>query len=168
MHVIVIPKLMTPLWLRGLNKVGDLSFVVPAENVFWNKEQHEKLIVAFVFPFLPYRPWQLCSTPKMLAMGRELSKVFQAPEMAGGGVLQKFLLEVRAFLSLPSRVVWRVLYFRGHPPFPLSLSTNEEERHGGRRRRRRERREVQAVELQDEASDRFQGGKRRRFVTHTI
>ena len=104
-HIVVIPKLMTPIWLQGLNKVVGMSFVVAPVHSYWGKEQHKKMIVAFVFLFLPYRPWQLRSTPKMLSMGRELSKVLKTPEVAGRNLLRNFLLEVRSFPTMPSRMV---------------------------------------------------------------
>ena len=110
----------------------DLSFMVAPVHPYWGEGQHESLIVAFVFHFLNYRPWQLRGTPKMLAVVRQLSKVFQTSGVASRIFLRKFLLEIRAIPSLSSSMVWRLLYLGGRPPFPLSLRTDQEESHRGR------------------------------------
>ena len=135
-HVIVIPRLMTPVWLKGLNKVADLTFEISPVHDFWSADLHEKLVVAFIFPFLPFRPWQLRSTPKMLSMGRELRKVFKTKEMAGGKLLRKLLLEIKGLPCMPSRMVWRLLFFGERLKFPISLQTDAQEKgHSGKRRR---------------------------------
>ena len=159
---------MTPLWLKGLNKVIDLSFVLSAVHPFLSKDQHEKLIVAFIFPFLLFRPWQLRSTPKMLSMGRELSQVFQAPQMACRSLLRNFLLEVRSFPTMPSRMVWKVLYFGGQAPFPISLSTDGEEGHGGKQQKQGEIGEVKSVEVKSLSANRLPTSKRRRLADDTV
>ena len=134
--MIVIPRLMTPVWLKGLNKVADLTFEISPVHDFWSADLHEKLVVAFIFPFLPFRPWQLRSTPKMLSMGRELRKVFKTKEMAGGKLLRKLLLEIKGLPCMPSRMVWRLLFFGERLKFPISLQTDAQEKgHSGKRRR---------------------------------
>ena len=57
--IIVIPKLMTPLWLRLFNKEIDMTFTIPATSnyPFWPTNCHELLIVGIIFPYLTYRPW---------------------------------------------------------------------------------------------------------------
>ena len=164
LHVVVIPKLMTPIWLKNLNKVSDLTFQIAPVHSFWGSHLHENLIVAFVFPFLPYRPWQLRSTPKMLAMGRELCKVFKTQEMAGGDILRKFLLEVKEFPRMQSRMVWRMLYFGEHFKFPGALSTDKQERgHSGKRRRGKSTQGSRLGQGREEDSG-LSRGKRRRCI----
>ena len=77
LHIFLILRLMTSLWLKPLHKVADLIFSIEPINMFWGRHLHKPLIVALIFPFLHSRPWQLQSTPKILTMGRELCKVFK-------------------------------------------------------------------------------------------
>ena len=99
----------------------------------------------------------------MFSMERELSKVYKASEMAERDFLRKFLLEVRSFPSLQSSVVWRVLYFGGHPPFPLSLGTDNWEQHRALRDRRRKVGKNNNLEIQTTETEGLQGRKKRRF-----
>ena len=168
LHVIVIPKLMTPIWLKNLNKVADLTFPIAPVHSFWGPHLHKNLIVAFVFPFLPYRPWQLRGTPKMLSVGREMSKVFKTQEVAGGDFLRKFLLEVKSFPGMQSCMVWRMLYFGEHFKFPSALSTDKQERgHSGKRQRGSSSKGSSLVEGK-ESESRLLGSKRRRFTHDTV
>ena len=105
MHVVIIAKLFTPMWLKQLNKAADCLFIIPATHKFWGPHNFEHLVVAFIFPFLPFRPWQLKSTPKMFSMGRQLCKVFREEDVDPGNFLLKFLLECRKFSSLSPDVV---------------------------------------------------------------
>ena len=134
-HCVIIPRLMTPLWLKPLYKVADLVFEIYPVHPFWEPNMHEPLIVAFVFPFISHRPWQLRSTLKMLAMGRKLCTVFKSPDMAGRNLLQQLLLEIKKLPTLQSSVVWRLLYFNQPPPFPHRLATDHS---GGRGKKQRE------------------------------
>ena len=128
LHIVVIPRLMTPLWLKQLSKAADCIFTVPPTHPFWPKHCFESLTIAFLFPYLPYRPFQLKSTPKMLYMGRKLSKMFKENQMDSGNILLEFLLEVGRYPSMSRLMVWRMLYFGRSPPFPLCLS--DESHHG--------------------------------------
>lgn len=121
LHIVLIHRLMTPLWLKQLFKASDCIFSIPASHGFWTADNFEPLTVALIFPYLPYRPFQLKGTPKMFQMGRELSQVFKEHNLDGGNILCKFLLEVRKFQTMPSRVVWKMLYFNQSPPFPCKL-----------------------------------------------
>ena len=133
-HVVVIVKLFTPLWLKQLNKAADCHFIIPATHKFWGPHNFEHLVVAFVFPFLPFRPWQLKGTPKMFSMGRQLCKVFREKEVDPGNFLFKFLLECRELPSLSPNVVWKVLYFGKQTPFPCRLPGDQWREKGKRQR----------------------------------
>ena len=168
LHVMVIPKLMTPMWLKNLNKVSDLTFQIAPTHEFWSPHLHENLIVAFIFPFLPYRPWQLRSTPKMLSMGQELCKVFKTKEMAGRNLLRNFLLEVKEFPRMQSSMVWRLLYFGKQPPFSDTLPTDGQERGHGGKRRRTESTQGKGLGKGKEGKQRLSGSKRRRRTHDTF
>ena len=128
LHIIIIQKLFTPIWLRQFNKIVDCNFLITPIQSFWNSHNHEHLVVGFVFPFLHFRPWQLQGTPKMLSMGRELSKMFSEEKMESGSVLCKFLLECRSFSTLPQDVVWKMLYYGNEVPFSRSLPSDQIQR----------------------------------------
>ena len=134
-HIILIPCLMTPLWLKQLNKAADCIFTLPPSHPFWPSCCFESLTVAILFPYLSHRPFQLKGTPKMLYMGRKLSKVFKEDQMDSRNILFQFLLDVRNYPSMSRSMVWRVLYFGRSPPFPLCLSheSNREDTSGWKR-----------------------------------
>ena len=117
-HIIVVAKLFSPMWLRQLNKVADCHVLIPATHHFWGPNNFESLIIAFVFPFLPFRPWQLKGTPKMFSMGRQLCKMFKDEELDHGNLLLQFLLVCRRLPTLSPHVVWQMLYLGGKLPFP--------------------------------------------------
>ena len=117
LHIVCVQRLMTPLWMKQLNKAADCFFVVPARHPFWDSDKYEPLIVAVLFPYIPHRPFQLKSTPKMFYMGRTLCKVFKEDHMDGGDLLCKFLLEIRGLQTLSQELVWKMLYFGNQPPF---------------------------------------------------
>ena len=55
LHVIVVPKLMTPEWLKQLYKVSYIVMSVPARLDCWGSGNFESLMIAIVFPFLVNR-----------------------------------------------------------------------------------------------------------------
>ena len=147
LHIVIIQKLMTPIWRKQLNKAADCIFSIPASHSFWPAINHEPLIVALIFPYLPFRPFQLKGTPKMFYMGRKLSKMFQEDQVDTGDFLLKFLLEVRNFQTMPEGLVWKMLYFGQPPPFSCELENNQNSRRKQRTSRRRKddsRSEVEA------------------------
>jgi hypothetical protein len=122
LHIIVIPRLMTPEWLKQLYKEADLLFTVDANCPEWPEAMFEPLIIAVCFPFLSVDPWQLKGTPKMLSMGRQLSGLSQESEVDRGTILRQFLLECSRLRSMPSDVVSRMLYFRSKREVPCEAS----------------------------------------------
>lgn len=48
-HIIIIPKLMTPIWLQQVHKVADLIIEIPAIHDFWQETNYETLN-CFCFP----------------------------------------------------------------------------------------------------------------------
>ena len=123
-HIIIIQKLFTTIWLRQLNKIADCLFFVPPIHSFWRRNNYENLAIAFVFPFLPFRPWQLQGTPKMFSMGRGLCRVFKEEDVNSWDILCKFLLECSRLPTLSPDVVWGMLYYRNKPPFSCELASD--------------------------------------------
>jgi len=110
-HIIVIPRLMTTLWLKQLNKAADLIVYLPNKYSFWPHAMHEPLVIAFCFPFLFYRPWQLKGTPKVCATARQLQNLFKSSEVDPGGLLREFCNLCKRLPSLSECVVQKLLYF---------------------------------------------------------
>jgi hypothetical protein len=110
-HVFVCPRLMTPEWRKHLHKTADVVFFIPPGVSFWPADMYEPLMIGIVFPFLPSFPWQRRGTPKMFAVERKLSRLFQEQELAARDFLCQFLSQQKRLPSMPSDVVRRVLYF---------------------------------------------------------
>ena len=50
-HVFMVPRLMTHLWRKQLGKDTDLLMTIAAGDHFWEKSQHEPLILTIILPF---------------------------------------------------------------------------------------------------------------------
>ena len=111
-HIIIIPRLMTTLWLKQLNKAADLIFYSPNKYTYWPHAMHEPLVIAFCFPFLKSKPWQVKGTPKVCAVFRELQKLSKETDLDPGSVLREFFYLCKKLPTLSEHVVQRVLYFR--------------------------------------------------------
>ena len=121
-HIVVVHRLMTPRWLKQLNKAADCIFTISPCHSFWPTNNFEPLYVALIFPYLKHRPFQLKQTPKMFQMGRSLSKVFQEDKVDGGDISCKFVLSIGRLSTMSRSMVWKLLYFGEEPPFPLTLA----------------------------------------------
>jgi hypothetical protein len=130
LHIVVIPRLLTPEWLRQLYKVSDIVFFVPPTTSFWPQAMLKPLVVGLTFPFARSAPWQLRGTPKMLSVGRQMCGGFKEEEVAGGNILRKLLLECRRLPTMPSDVVWRMLHYQQRTWFPYQ----QVDRRGGVRK----------------------------------
>ena len=122
LHVVLIPRLMTPMWLKQLYKTADLIFQIKPEFPHWSAYEFEPLTVALVLPYLPFHPWQYRSTPKMFCLARKLCQMSCDSSMDGRDILREFLLQIKKFPSMSPDVVRRLLYFGRPPPVPHSVS----------------------------------------------
>ena len=111
-HIFACPRLMTPMWLRQLYKASDIMFTVPLGAPGWPNEMLEPLIIGISFPFIRYKPWQLRSTPKMHAVGRELQGVWKSENVDARPVLRKLWKLVGKLKTVPERLVPRLLFIR--------------------------------------------------------
>ena len=169
LHIIIIQKLFTTNWLRQLNKIADCHFLVPPIHYFWRPKNYENLVVALVYPFLPFRPWQLQGTPKMFSVGRELCQMFKSADLDSRNILCKFLLECREFSSMPADVVWRMLYYRNDTPFSRSLPSDTWWSEGKRKRDiGNEGTIARALEREGQRPNGFPASKRRRTSNDTV
>jgi hypothetical protein len=111
MHIFVVPRLLTPEWLKQTFKASDVVFHVPIGCPFWPQKMFEPLTIGLCFPFISSPPWQLRGTPKMLAVVRQMRRVFEEESLAAGSVLRKLLLVSGQLRTMPEDVVQRLLRF---------------------------------------------------------
>eukprot|EP00980_Cylindrotheca_fusiformis_P006302 scaffold1352_cov144-Cylindrotheca_fusiformis.AAC.8 len=64
LHVILIPRLCTPSWLRQLFKAADIILEIPPGTPFWPSDMYEPLFVGILLPFSRFEPWSLRFSPK--------------------------------------------------------------------------------------------------------
>jgi hypothetical protein len=131
-HFFICPRLMSPEWLKQLNKTADLTFNVPPGTPGWPTDLFEPLTIGIVFPFLRSRPWQLKGTPKMFHLARQVRKMFKEEVLDASDFLRKLLLEFKRIFAMPADVVRRMLYFR-----PKGHLLREQTRKRGRGKRKR-------------------------------
>lgn len=96
-HVVLIPRLMRPLWRRLFHKACDFVFKVEPTHPFWPASMHEPLWVGVVLPFTHHRPWRFKRAPLLVEMGSSLRQMLTSGEGDGGNIL-------RELLSLPRRI----------------------------------------------------------------
>jgi hypothetical protein len=70
LHIVIIPRLLTPEWLHQIFKVSDLVFFVPPSTSFWPGAMLELLVIGLIVSFACSAPWQLRGTRKMLSVER--------------------------------------------------------------------------------------------------
>jgi len=110
-HIVLIPRLATPLWLKQLNKAADMVLSIPCSHPFWPEHMFEPLILAFIFPHSKHYPWQLRATPKLLADHRKVSRLLQEDNVDAGSILRQLFQSTVRISSLPARLVRRLLFF---------------------------------------------------------
>jgi hypothetical protein len=122
MHIFVVPRLFTTEWLKQIFKAADIVFQVPIGCPFWPQEMFEPLTIGLCFPFISSPPWQLRGTLKMLAVVRQMRRVFETENLAAGSVLRKLLLDCRRLCTMPEDVVRRVLHFESRDQISRTVS----------------------------------------------
>ena len=56
-HLFMCPRLLTSMWRGQLHKSADLVMEIPPNTTFWNKNQHEPLVLAIYLPTFRHQPW---------------------------------------------------------------------------------------------------------------
>ena len=77
LNVFVVPRLMSPSWHKQLCKAADIVLYLPCGHAAWPTNMHEPLTIGICFPYLPYRPWELRRSAKLLDLGRDLHEVWR-------------------------------------------------------------------------------------------
>ena len=109
-HIFVIPRLYTSIWRRQLRKAADLVIELPFLPNIWSKdEQHEPLTLAFLFPFIHSKPWQLKRAPAFLGMERVLRGMWKESGEPVGPLLRKLFGNTTRLGSMPELLVRKML-----------------------------------------------------------
>ena len=108
-HLFVIPRLMQPIWRKHLYKAADLVIMLKPGHAAWPKEMHEPLTLAFVFPFISHKPWQLRGSIQLLALGRQLCQVWEENERDEGPILWKLWNYQRKLKDMPAKLASKLL-----------------------------------------------------------
>ena len=109
-HLVLIPRLMQPEWRKALYKAADLVVSLPIGHAAWPKEMFEPLTIAFIFPFLSYRPWQLRRSQHILDLGRKLSGVWGENQPGEGLILRELWGLQRKLSKMPEKLARKVLH----------------------------------------------------------
>ena len=114
-HLFVVPRLMSPLWRKQLYKAADLVVTIPCGHECWPVDMFEPLTVAFIFPFLNSRPWQLGGSIYLLALGRELSRLWRDNEGGERPILRQLWGVAKTLRDMSPKLAWKVLQSESIP-----------------------------------------------------
>ena len=114
-HVMLIPRLMQPIWQRTLHKAADLVLTIPAGHSVWGNDMHEPLTLAFCFPYLRHDPWEIKRVPALLELGVMLSEVWKSGEGNEGPLLRELWGFQERISSMPESMALKVLFGRRKP-----------------------------------------------------
>jgi hypothetical protein len=128
-HLFVLPRLLQPQWRKQLYKAADLVVTLPPGHSAWPTNMFEPLTIVFIFPYLSYRPWQLRGSIRLLALGRELSRLWRDNLSGEGPVLRELWGVQRSICKMPEKLARKVL---------LSEQPSEVQSGNTRKRRRGE------------------------------
>jgi hypothetical protein len=110
-HIFLVPKLMTPRWMKQFFKTMDLKLIVPTGVSYWPANMFEDCYLGVCFPFVRCDPWAIRATPKVQWARRTVQEMWKEGKMDPGDLLRKLLLECRRLPKLRRDVVRRLLYF---------------------------------------------------------
>ena len=109
-HVFVVPRLFSTEWRKQLHKVADVVLTVPAGHPAWPANMCEPLTIAFVFPFLSHRPWELRRAPKLMELERSLRAVWESNCESERSLLRELWDLPRRLASLSESMACGLLY----------------------------------------------------------
>jgi hypothetical protein len=108
-HVVVVPRLMTGNWRKGMLKETDIELTIPVGTEVWGKVQHEPLLMYISFPLCRHPPWSLKKTRYMAEFCGELRGVWETVPERAGTLLRELFVRTRGLQSLSKGVVRRML-----------------------------------------------------------
>jgi hypothetical protein len=108
-HLFIVPRLMQPLWRKQLFKAADIVLSIKPGHPAWPSQMYEPLTIAFVFPFVRFKPWQLRGSPQLMALGRHLSQVWNDNQRGEGFVLRQLWEYQERIKNMPAKLACKVL-----------------------------------------------------------
>jgi hypothetical protein len=92
-HVVLIPRLMTALWRKVLEKTCDLSFTIPAGSGPWGVTEHEPLLLTIALPLSRAPPWRHKRSPLVLEAEASMHGVWKENFTRSRDILRKLVSE---------------------------------------------------------------------------
>ena len=108
-HLFIVPRLMEPTWRKHLHKAADLIVSLKPGHIAWPVEMLEPLTIAFVFPFISQKPWQLRGSIQLLALGRALSRVWSGDNGCERSILRQLWSYQIRLEDLPKKLASKML-----------------------------------------------------------
>jgi hypothetical protein len=112
-HMLLIPRLYSPLWLRLFYKLPNFVFHVSPGSRFWPSSMHEPLFVGISLPMLSRAPWTLRGMLLLVGMERSLCKLPDCNETNGGNILRELLRIPRRVAGLSKGMARKLLRLPG-------------------------------------------------------
>jgi hypothetical protein len=108
-HLFIVPRLMQPLWRKHLHKAADLVLYLKPGHKAWPMNMHELLTIAFMFPFIRQKPWQLRGSIQLLALGRQLCQVWMGDSGCKRSLLWQLWGYQRKLENMPVKLASKLL-----------------------------------------------------------
>jgi hypothetical protein len=108
-HVFIVPRLMQPMWRKHLFKAADIVLTLKPGHPAWPIDMHEPLTIAFLFPFVSFKPWQLRGSPQLMALGKQLCEVWSEDPRGERPVLRKLWEYQEQLEAMPTKLACKVL-----------------------------------------------------------
>ncbi len=124
-HILLIPCLYSPLWMRLFYKLSDFVFKIPPGSHHWPTSMHKPLFVGIALPLLPRNPWSLRGTPLLVGLERQLRQVLSSGQEDGGNILHQLLRTPRQVASVSDGVVCRMLRMSRTGEVPSEENTGQ-------------------------------------------
>lgn len=110
-HILAIPKLMSPYWLKSLYRSCDFVIEIPASQLFWNSNMHKPLLLGICLPYFRSHPYIFKNTPKLHSLHWRMLKVFKNNKVDKGNILYELLSLHWKVQSMQGDVVRKLIYF---------------------------------------------------------
>ena len=103
-HIVTIPRLYAPSWLRLFHKLCDFIVRIPVGSTHWPSGLHEPLFLGISLPYIRYSPWSLRGTPMLVDLDRRMREMLSSGEGDGGDLLLELLRLPRRLSSVSEDV----------------------------------------------------------------
>ncbi len=124
-HILLIPCLYSPLWMRLFYKLSDFVFKIPPGSHHWPTSMHEPLFVGIALPLLPRNPWSLQGMPLLVGLERQLRQVLSSGHEDGGNILRQLLRTPRQVASVSDGMARRMLQMSWTGEVPSEENTGQ-------------------------------------------